>query len=160
MSFYGSAHAADPASGSTSTPIGSTAGTQGDGKIGWDFGDGTTETHTISARFTHTFPGPGLYQVKTSVTDKLGNTSSWTQSVQIDSPLTAAVAQDPEPGNTIVLTAQANGGEGNAMAAHWTFSDGTTADGTTITLPHKQVDGSVTITDGAGNTAGTPVRIN
>jgi PKD domain len=160
VSLYGSAHPADPASGSASKTIGSSATSQNDGKISWDFGDGTTGTQPISARFSHTFPGPGLYQVKASVTDNLGNTYNWTQPVQIDPPLTAAVAQDPERGNTIVLTAQANGGAGNAVAAHWTFANGTTADGTTITSPHKQMDGSVTITDGAGNTATTTLHIN
>jgi hypothetical protein len=160
VSFYASAHAADPASHSTSTTIGSSAGTQGDGLISWNFGDGTTEVHPNEARFTHTFPGPGLYLVRTSITDSLGNTYRWIQPVLIDSPLTAAVVQHPEGPNTIVLTALARGGEGNVMAAQWTFSDGTTADGTTITLPKKHLDGFVTITDGAGNTATTSVHLN
>ncbi len=133
----------------------------GDGAISWDFGDGTTETHPISARFTHTFLRPGVYQVRASVTDNLGNTYAWTQSVQIDTPLAAAVDQNPQPQNTIDLTARAIGGQqSNVLAAHWTFTDGTTADGTTITMPHKHLDGSVTITDGAGNTATTSVHIN
>ena len=96
VSFYGTAKKAQ-ASGAASTSIGSTAATQGDGAISWDFGDGTTETHPISARFTHTFPRPGIYQVRASVTDNLGNTYAWTQSVQIDTPLVAAVDQAPQP---------------------------------------------------------------
>ena len=159
VSFYATAKKAQ-APGALSTSIGSTVATQGDGAISWDFGDGTTETHPISARFTHTFPGPGLYQVKASITDNLGHNYSWTQSVLIDQPLTAAVDQDPERANTIALTARALGGEGSVVAAHWTFSDGTTADGTAITLPHKHLDGSVTITDGAGNSATTGVQIS
>jgi hypothetical protein len=51
------------------------------------------------------------------------------------------------------------GGDWNVLAARWTFSDGITADGTTITLPHKQLDGFVTITDGAGDTATTSVHL-
>ncbi len=160
VSFYGSAHAANSASHSASTTIGSSAGTQGDGSISWNFGDGTTEVQPDEARFTHTFPGPGLYQVTTSVTDNLGKTYSWIQPVQIDWPLSAAVVQKPESGNTSVVTAVAEGGAGNVVAAQWTFSDGTTADGPTITLPHKHLDGSVTITDGAGNTATTSVHLN
>jgi hypothetical protein len=160
VSFYASAHAADPASHSTSTTIGSSAGTQGDGSISWSFGDGTSEVQPDQARFTHTFPGPGLYQVKTSVTDNLGNTYSWIQPVLIDAPLTAAVIQHPERANTNVATVVAKGGDGSAIAAQWTFSNGTTADGTTITLPHKHLDGFVTITDGAGNTATTSVHLN
>lgn len=160
VSFYGSAHAADEASQSASATIGSTWATQGDGAISWNFGDGTAETHPISARFTHVFPGPGLYQVRASVTDNLGNVYSWTQPVLIDPALAAAVTQDAQRDNTIVLTAQANGGAGSVVAAHWAFADGTAADGTTITLPHKPLDGSVTITDAAGNTATTSVHIN
>jgi hypothetical protein len=158
VSFYATAKEAQ-APGALSTSIGSTASTQGDGAISWNFGDGATETQPISARFMHTFPRPGLYRVKASVTDDLGQTYSWTQSVLIDLPLTAAVDQHPERGNTIGLTARAIGGHFDVLAAHWTFSNGTTADGTTVTLPHKHLDGSVTITDGAGNTATTRVHI-
>jgi hypothetical protein len=98
--------------------------------------------------------------VKASVTDNLGSTYSWTQPVLVDLPLTAAVAQEPEGGNKIGLTARAFGGAWTVVAAHWTFADGTTADGTTITMAHKHLDGSVTITDGAGNTATTAVHIS
>jgi hypothetical protein len=159
VSFYGTARAADPASHSASTTIGSTAATQGDGLISWNFGDGTAETHQIEARFTHVFPGPGVYQITASVTDNLGNTYSWTEPVLIDPPLTAAVAQHPERHNTVALTPRTIGGQGSVVAALWTFSNGTTADGTTITLPHKHLDGSVTITDGAGNTATAGLHI-
>jgi hypothetical protein len=159
VSFYGSAHAADPASHSTSTTIGSSAGTQGDGLISWNFGDGTTEVQPDSARFTHTFPGPGLYVVTASVTDNLGNTYSWTQPVRIDSPLSAAVVQTSGHGHNVVLNAVGQGGAGNVLAARWTFSNGKTAYGTTITV-HKRKEATVTITDGAGNTATTSVDIN
>jgi hypothetical protein len=160
VSFYGSAHAADPVSKSTSKTIGSSAGTQGDGAISWNFGDGTSEVQPNSSRFTHTFPGPGLYVVTASVTDNLGNTYSWTQSVRIDTPLSAVVAQTAGPGNTVVLSATAKGGEGNAIAAQWKLSKGKTLYGTTITVPHKALSGVVTLTDGAGNTATAAVHVN
>ncbi len=159
VSFYASTHAADPASHSTSTTIGSSAGTQGDGLISWNFGDGTTEVQPDSARFTHTFPGPGLYAVTASVTDNLGNTYSWTQSVRIDAPLSAAVVQTAGPRGSVVLSAVGQGGEGNVLEARWTFSHGKAAYGTTITV-HKHLEGLVTITDGAGNTATAGVHVN
>ena len=159
VSFYASAHAADSASHSTSTTIGSSAGTQGDGSISWNFGDGTTEVQPDSARFTHTFPAAGVYVVTASVTDNLGNTYSWTQPVRIDSPLSAAVVQTAGRGNSVILSAVGQGGEGNVLEARWTFSDGATAYGTTITV-HRHLEGLVTITDGAGNTATTSVHIN
>ena len=78
VSFYATAKKAQ-AAGSASTSIGSTAGSQGDGRVTWDFGDGTVETHSNQTRFTHTFPGPGAYRVQASVTDNLGKTYRWTQ---------------------------------------------------------------------------------
>ena len=107
--------------------------------ISWNFGDGTTELRPITARFSHTFPGPGLYSVTASVTDNLGNTYSWTQPVRIDSPLNAAVVQTAGPGKSVVLSAVGEGGEGNVLAAQWTFSNGKTVYGTTITA-HKHLE--------------------
>ncbi len=68
--------------------------------------------------------------------------------------------QDPHRGSTIVLTAVAGACTWNVLDGHWTFADGTTADGTTVTLPQKHLGGSVTITDGAGKTATTGVHVS
>ena len=46
----------------------------------------------------HTFPAPGTYRVQASVTDNLGKTYRWAQTVTIDPPLTAAVDQHIEDG--------------------------------------------------------------
>jgi hypothetical protein len=154
VSFYGTSKKAQ-AAGSASTSIGSTAATQNDGQVTWDFDDGTVETHTNQARFTHTFPAPGAYRVQASVTDNLGKTYRWTQTVRIDTPLSAAVDHDNG-----LLTARAVGGQRlDVIAAHWTFSDGTTAEGTTVTPPGGADHASVDITDGAGNTATTTVPV-
>jgi hypothetical protein len=160
VSFYATAKKAQ-ASGSPSTSIGSSAATQNDGQIAWDFGDGTpVENHAISARFTHTFAGPGSYRVQTSVTDNLGKTYRWVQTVQIDKPLSVAVDKDAKDGN-VALTARAIGGQRfDVVAAHWTFSDGTTADGPTITRTAGSGEATVTLVDGAGNTATTTVAIS
>ena len=55
-----------------STSIGSSAGDASRRQDRWDFGDGTTDVHANSARFDHTFPGPGTYAVKATVFDNLG----------------------------------------------------------------------------------------
>jgi SAM-dependent methyltransferase len=124
------------------------------------FDDGTVETHTNQTRFTHTFPRPGAYRVQASVTDNLGKTYRWTQSVRIDSPLSAAVDQTTDNGKHL-LTVRAVGGQRfDVVAAHWTFSDGTTADGPSISRPLGAVDGAVTIVDGAGNSATTAVHVS
>ena len=158
VSFYGTAKKAQLAGG-PSTTIGSSAATQNDGKISWDFGDGSTDVQPISARFQHTFPGPGSYRVQASVTDNLGNTYRWVQTVKIDPPLSASVDQSNDKGN-VVLTANAVGGQRfDVLAAHWTFSDGSTADGSTVTAPSGASQATVSIVDGAGNTATTTVAI-
>ena len=159
VSFYATAKKAQ-AAGSASTSIGSTAGTQGDNAVSWDFGDGAVETRPNETRFTHAFPGPGTYPVQASVTDNLGNTYRWTETVVIDPPLKAAVDQEIRFGK-VSLSARAVGGQGSdTVAAHWTFSDGTTADGPTVTRkPGRPVQADVMITDGAGNTALTSVGI-
>jgi hypothetical protein len=157
VSFYGTAKKAQ-AAGSSSTSIGSSAGTQDDDKIAWDFGDGTTDAQTRGTRFTHTFPGPGTYRVQASVADNLGKTYRWVQTVRIDPPLEAGVDRHTTDGE-VQLTAQATGGHEDVLAAHWTFSDGSSADGTTVTAPASADHASVTIVDGAGNTASKTVSI-
>jgi len=158
VSFYATSKKAQKA-GSTSLTIGSSLATQNDGNVAWDFGDGTIENHTNQTRFSHTFAGPGAYRVQASVTDNLGKTYRWVQTVRIDTPLSAAVDQDTQKGK-LVLTARAVGGQRfDVVAAHWAFSDGTTADGPTITRPLGSVDATVTIVDGAGNTAAKTVTV-
>ena len=157
MSFYGTAKKAQ-APGAASTSFGSTAATASDSKIAWDFGDGTTDVRPTGTRFTHTFPGPGTYRVQASVTDNLGKTYRWAQLVRIDTPLAAGVDQDRKK-DSLVLTARAIGGQHDVVAAHWAFSDGTTADGTSITRPAGPGGATVTIVDGAGNTATLTVAI-
>ena len=58
-----------------------------------------------------------------------------------------------------VLTARAAGGQRDVLAAHWTFSDGTTAKGTSVTRAPGSGEATVTIVDGAGNTATTTVDV-
>ena len=45
------------------------------------------------------------------------------------------------------------------LAAQWTLSKGKPAYGATITVPKGNVDATVTVTDGAGNTASATVHV-
>ena len=158
VSFYATSKKAQ-AAGAASTSIGSSAATQGDGMVAWDFGHGPVELHQSQVRFTHTFPAPGTYRVQASVTDNLGMTYRWVQTVKIDTPLSAGVDQTTQD-DQLVLTARAIGGQRfDVVAAHWTFSDGTTADGPTVTRALGHVDATVTIVDGAGNTATATIPV-
>jgi hypothetical protein len=97
--------------------------------------------------------------VQASVTDNLGKTYRWVQSVRIDTPLSAAVDQHTVAGK-VDLTARAIGGQRfDVLAAHWSFSDGSSAEGTTVTAPAGADHVTVTIVDGAGNTASKTVSI-
>jgi hypothetical protein len=119
------------------------------GEIRWDFGDGATGAGTGKYR-THTYSAAGTYTVTASITDpEDGKEVTWTQQAIVDPPLAALV--------TVVgdeLTAGASGGQGTILAAHWTFSDASTAEGLRVTRP-AGASGAVVIVDAAGNIAST-----
>jgi hypothetical protein len=121
------------------------------------FGDGTHATTTGEERITHTFPGPGSYVVTATAHDEQGQVRTWKRTVIVDPPLSAVVTQSPA-GSAVRLTAGVSGGDGNAIAAHWTFSDGTHADGLRV-LHAAGVTASVTVVDGAGDTATTTAAL-
>src|SRR5439155_109654 len=118
-----------------------------------DFGDGQTADYTGEQHITHTFPGPGTYQVTATATDEQGQTRTWTRPVIIDPPLTAVVTTQRR-GSRVELSAGVRGGDGHAIAAHWTFADGSTADGLTLSVSSPAaLGGTVTVIDGAGDAA-------
>jgi len=158
VSFYSSAKKAQR-KGAPSNAFGSAAGTM-DGLVAWDFGDGTTATIAPSTRFDHAFPGRGKYRVKASITDNLGDTYSWVQTVRINAPLRASVDGHKAHAGQLVLTARAVGGDGpRIMAAHWAFSDGTTAEGARVTHARGR-QATVRIVDGAGDTATATIDLS
>jgi len=114
--------------------------------ISWDFGDGA---HLSSGQglISHTYAGPGSYTVTASVTGPTGD-SHWTQTVIVDDPLSAAVSHVGG-----ILTVAASGGAGEAVAAHWSFDNGATADGIAVSMPSGATSGTVTLVDPAGNRA-------
>jgi hypothetical protein len=115
-----------------------------------DFGDGSPTEQVTGGeqRINHVFPGPGAYDVSAKVTDEQGTTRTWTRRVTVDSAPRATVTQ--RRGR---LLAAVDGGDGRAVAAHWTFADGTTADG--LRVARHASGGTVTVVDGAGDTATT-----
>jgi PKD domain len=131
--------------------------------IAWDFGDGTggPSPNGDGQWFDHTFPGPGTYHVTAAVTDQDGAPRSWTQTVIVDPPLRATVRAHPR-GSDVVLSAGAKGGDGGLLAAHWSFPDGSTADGLTVTQPRGEESGEieVEVVDGAGNQASLVFRLH
>lgn len=133
---------------------------EADGPIAWDFGDGDTGTSVNQERFDHTFPGPGSYDVTSTVTGTNGRTRSWTDTITINPPLKASATQVARNAGGAVIRVTTSGGSGKLIAGRWNCSDGSKRDGTRVTCPGKKA-GRVTVTaaDGAGNTAQASVRI-
>lgn len=116
--------------------------------IDWSFG-GSTTGGGCGQIVSHTFAGPGTYEVTASIVDpRTGNTVTWTRTLIVNEPLAATVS---EAGG--VLTAGVIGGQGTILAAHWSFDDATTTEGITVVKPGGH--GSVEVVDGAGNHATT-----
>ena len=138
------------------------ATTQGDGAISWNFGDGTTATQPIvgalHAHVPPTGPLPGEGEHHRQSRSQLQLDPVGADRSAADRGRRPASRSE---GTRIALTAHAIGGHFDVLAAHWTFADGTTADGTTDHRSRTSTwTGSVTITDGAGNTATTAVHIS
>jgi PKD repeat protein len=133
------------------------------GDIAWDFGDGTTDTTASKERFAHTFPGPGTYDVTATVTGSNDATRSWTQTIVIDRPLVAkAELRHNSAKKPVGLVVKSKGGQGTLVSARWTCQDGTEVSGFTVECPSKKEESgraTVTVADGAGNTATDSVQI-
>jgi hypothetical protein len=122
--------------------------------ITWDFGDGTAATSKQDERITHTFPGPGSYPVTTTVHDEQGQVRTYTETVIVDPDPRAGIAMKRVGPHRRLFRARVVGGDGHVIAAHWTFSDGTTADG--LRVVHPDAGGlsvTVSVVDGAGDRA-------
>jgi len=113
-----------------------------------DFGDGSPKVQTAESepRISHTFPGPGTYTVTSSTSDENGAVRTYSAKIIVDPPLAASV-EDDGPWSSVLV----DGGDGHAVAAHWTFADGGTADGLHAKTAGRS--GTVTVVDAAGDTA-------
>ncbi|HNC15088.1 MAG TPA: PKD domain-containing protein, partial [Solirubrobacterales bacterium] len=127
--------------------------------ISWDFGDTTTGTTSVGERFDHTFPGPGSYEVTATVSSN-GLTRSWTDTITVDPPLTADASVAKRTGQGASLLGGALAGVGKIVAAHWTCQDGKKVSGLKVLCKSpKAGKASVTVVDGAGNTAKATVPV-
>jgi len=136
--------------------------------LGWTFGDGATAS---GSAVVHTFDSPGSFEVRVSVTDALGGTSTATANITVDS---AALPPAPLGGNATVTAVEvqscptarvqfqfsgvATGGS-SPYSFLWEFGDGTTAYGPSVSHeyagPAPSAGGStptLVVTDSAGAT--------
>ncbi|HEX6944601.1 MAG TPA: PKD domain-containing protein [Casimicrobiaceae bacterium] len=101
-----------------------------DGPVTVDFGDGTTAqvTGDKRKRFTHAFT-PGTHTVRFTGSDGEGNVAAWQLVVRVYPRLRPAIEARPAGGRTYVFSGSARGGDGHTLAHTWRFSDGATASG-------------------------------
>jgi PKD repeat protein len=126
----------------------------------WNFGDGTTGTgRTIS----HSFALAQAYTVTLTLTNDVGATASRSQVILVGSgalpnPSFTASPQAPAVGQLVFFNAQASTpGPGHTIAAYrWTFGDGTTANGVTVSHAYAAqgvYSVQLTVVDEAGQSA-------
>ncbi len=128
--------------------------------IEWNFDDGTTPTTNNGERFDHTFAAPGTYDVVATVTGNNAKTRTWEQQIVINPPLEGKASLEKRAWNGATLSAAIEGGSGKIVAAHWTCQDGSKVSGLTVVCEStKAGTASVTVVDGAGNTAEASVNV-
>ncbi|MFI5195469.1 MAG: PKD domain-containing protein [Chitinophagales bacterium] len=134
----------------------SSSGVAGPVTYQWNFGDGTSST---AASPTHTFPGPGYYNITLSVTNSQGCVSSLTKVayIHVFTPSVPGFTASPtyvckSPG-TVVFTNTSSGT--GPYSCTWSFGDGTTGTGTSPSHTYT-ASGTYTVklveTDGDGCT--------
>ncbi|HMT04510.1 MAG TPA: PKD domain-containing protein [Solirubrobacterales bacterium] len=129
--------------------------------IDWNFGDGSVATTTNQDRFDHTFPGPGTYEVKATVTGSNSKTRSWEQQIVVNPALQGKATLVSRAWDGATLEAGLTGGSGKLVSAHWTCQDGTRLSGLKVVCESSAAGtATVKVADGAGNTAEASVAVS
>lgn len=133
----------------------------------WDFGDGTTAG---GAQVTKVFAAAGEYQVTLTVTDDSGLTGSMAGVITVAAPNIPPTALASVSASTAIAPAtltfdgsRSADPDGTLVAHVWTFSDGTTAAGSTVAKVFTQpgtYSAVLTVTDDRGATASTTLVVN
>ena len=103
---------ANPTTGTTTVDFDASASYDSDGAVisyNWDFGDGNSGT---GATTSHTYTGPGSFNVRLVVTDDRGSTGATVQAVTVE----------PVPGAVCISAICDNGDLGFAAVGFWTES--------------------------------------
>jgi MYXO-CTERM domain-containing protein len=112
----------------------------------WDFGDGGTETGTAP---THVYADDGSYAVTVTCADDDGGSGSASTTVTVSnaSPTITALTGDTEgdEGATLTFTCAATDPGDDTVSVFWSFGDGGTDVGDTVTHAFAN-DGTYTVT--------------
>ena len=135
----------------------------------WTFGDQTGESYGVVA--SHTYPANGTYEAVLMVTDNGGEKNSTRESVTVSLTLPeartkpAAVIEVVYIDNWTVVLSGANSAadeDGSIVEYEWTFGDGATATGSTVTHTYSAngtYDVTLEVTDDLGETNETSVTV-
>src|SRR5208282_3543075 len=136
----------------------------------WAFGDGSPGATLRQP--THTYSAPGSYSVSVAVTDALEHevSADLLLHVAYSSPLSAAptysytggIGCGGGPGSAVELHFSANALGGTPpLSDNWTFSDGTTATGATVTITpsHAISFANLTVRDAQGQVYTTSILV-
>ena len=138
------------------------------GKVHFDLGDGTTVDCCQSGRinwFSHSY-APGVYNLRATATDLNGRTTIWPPKEHqewgrvIVYPALSALISKSSSGSTYAFDGSALGGSGSVLAYRWSFSDGSTGSGVSIShIFAGPGAATLTVTDATGGTATASVSI-
>lgn len=164
-------HAGADRTGVEGKPVAFQATASGTGpfEIVWEFGDGSTQTGSLTP--THTYLDNGTYTATVRVTDAYGITSTDSLKVTVDNVAPTASLSGPSSGETFVplqFAASATDSSPIDQSAgfdyRWLFGDGTRAIGKNVTHTFAEA-GTFTITmtatdkDGGSTTVSTTTTI-
>jgi PKD repeat protein len=131
----------------------------------WDFGDGARGSGPM---VSHSYPQPGDYVLRLTVSDKDGGQGSDTATVRVTAVNQAPLAVVSAPSQGLVgemldLSGDAsNDGDGYITSYAWDFGDGMTGVGVNVTHSYSAAGSYqviLTVTDNAGLTASAPHTI-
>ncbi|MHA2272136.1 MAG: PKD domain-containing protein [Candidatus Hodarchaeales archaeon] len=124
--------------------------------IKWDFGDGSTDTGSLTP--SHAYSNDGVYTVTLTITDDQGDWATDTLTVKVLKVVPTAYAgsdQTADEGDTVSFSGSYSYSGAGTLAIAWDFGDGSTAAGT-LTPQHQYADDgkyivTLTVTDHNGD---------
>lgn len=113
--------------------------------VSWSYGDGSAASGGFQ---THSYSSAGAFNATCFVTDTAGVTVLNSTSLVVDPPLTLLVTRNSgaaAPLTSLEFTVIASNGSGTYPVIDWTFGDGTSATGATVSHPFT-VAGNYSVT--------------